>query len=761
MSFKVKCISLILAVLLLISALPITVFAEGKTEYIKEVRISTAATESEAKQWLIDNGYKVLDFNLNQKSNGDVVYMGYTTTTNPEEAITDMAVMQMNGGYSFADYEAMLDEKKEDISFLVDSIEMVIQKAYRNYHAYGVGYKAAVLACEVLNSFVEDDSGKKLGDLLFVEEFDRDTVEKIFLQANSDVITLIYSMLTIATIKFYDQYARYHWLSNVGSKYIYENYNPHEYNDLALKMLPSFEDVQAIIEYYEKECKYIDEHPELLEGMTDEEIADYYPEDYVEAKLIYSTLSKYSYAKGSDIATLLDFFSQDVDELDLEDLYPILGAMTEMERAMCVHVGFPTMIIMAEMDDDDLTEYFDTIKEEISYYGFEDGVSIYTNVDRSFFEGGVALTNEALRESASTGDTSWYSSKNIDRELGIALGCLAGASMTTAIATAAISKKVITAEYIKHGMSSINSTAVDMVVRELGERGVSMNLNLTDDTVKALKKAVPHNIYVENKALFDKADDMVAGMKKTLSKQAYKTQNQSIQRMISTARTATYIALGVSLLFEAIRIGIKLYNHYYDREYTVIPKIIVSENSDENESTYINYFVALNQNGEYADLNAWMGERWNALYTTTDRDAGDPILASGLVAKIKSSSMPTTQSYGVHYFGETGACNLSRYLLRSTAPATYMFFTRDHSLSVTASVFSTGTVIAFTGVGLVGGIALGGFGVVGAKKLKKKKETLADETEDTLEPIDEIEQVTEVEEVEKNEDVEAVNETQD
>ena len=205
MKFRTKCLSLILAVLTLFFAFPITASAAESKEYIKEVRISTASDESTAKQWLTDNGYKVLDFNLNQKSNGEAVYMGYITTTNPDEAITDMAVMQMDGGYSFADYEAMLDEKKEEISFLVDSIEMVIQKAYRNYHAYGVGYKAAVLACEVLNSFVEDDSGKKLGDLLFVEEFDRDTVEKIFLQANSDVITLIYSMLTIATIKFYDQ----------------------------------------------------------------------------------------------------------------------------------------------------------------------------------------------------------------------------------------------------------------------------------------------------------------------------------------------------------------------------------------------------------------------------------------------------------------------------------------------------------------------------------------------------------------------------
>ena len=83
--------------------------------------------------------------------------------------------------------------------------------------------------------------------------------------------------------------------------------------------------------------------------------------------------------------------------------------------------------------------------------------------------------------------------------------------------------------------------------------------------------------------------------------------------------------------------------------------------------------------------------------------------------------MPTAQSYGVHYFGETGACNVSRYLLKKTSPATYIFFTRDHSLRATASTFSRGTVITFASIGLLGGIVIGSLGVIGAGKLKKKK----------------------------------------
>ena len=181
MKFSTKLISMLLSLLMLVTCLPITAFAAAEKTYIKEVRISTASDESAAKQWLTENGYLVLDVNLNQKSGGDAVYMGYVTTTNPDEAITDMAVMQMDGGYSFAEYEAMIEERKKDIDSMLASISVAIETARDNYTK---GYAGAVKAREVLNTFVEDDSGKYLGDLIFdeflVKILNKDHVTKIF-----------------------------------------------------------------------------------------------------------------------------------------------------------------------------------------------------------------------------------------------------------------------------------------------------------------------------------------------------------------------------------------------------------------------------------------------------------------------------------------------------------------------------------------------------------------------------------------------------
>ena len=81
MKKSTKILSLILAVLMLVTALPITAFAAPRDVYVKELRMSTGSTADAAKKWLTDNGYTVIDVNVNDnKTKKDYVYIGYTTT---------------------------------------------------------------------------------------------------------------------------------------------------------------------------------------------------------------------------------------------------------------------------------------------------------------------------------------------------------------------------------------------------------------------------------------------------------------------------------------------------------------------------------------------------------------------------------------------------------------------------------------------------------------------------------------------------------
>lgn len=85
---------LILAMLFFV--LPTEMIA-GK--YIKDVAIGTRSKKDDALKDLRDNGYQVLDCDLNKgcSKSSNYIYLGYTTTDDPREAITDLLVVRDNG----------------------------------------------------------------------------------------------------------------------------------------------------------------------------------------------------------------------------------------------------------------------------------------------------------------------------------------------------------------------------------------------------------------------------------------------------------------------------------------------------------------------------------------------------------------------------------------------------------------------------------------------------------------------------------------
>ena len=70
----------------------------GDTEYISEIACtcsSLSGGKEKAKAKLTSSGYTLIDRDLNAGAGGDYIYMGYKTTKNPDEAITD--IISVNG----------------------------------------------------------------------------------------------------------------------------------------------------------------------------------------------------------------------------------------------------------------------------------------------------------------------------------------------------------------------------------------------------------------------------------------------------------------------------------------------------------------------------------------------------------------------------------------------------------------------------------------------------------------------------------------
>ena len=148
--------------------------AEDKL-YISEVYLGYGKDDASAKKWLTDNGYTVVDQNLNEGAEGGgavlsflkvgsekrSVYLGYKITTEKSEAITDTRVMNMNGEYSYEAYEKLLEDKKTEINAFIDNVKTALKEYRENYKAKK---PKAIIAHDNLNQYIDDDcNGAAIG----------------------------------------------------------------------------------------------------------------------------------------------------------------------------------------------------------------------------------------------------------------------------------------------------------------------------------------------------------------------------------------------------------------------------------------------------------------------------------------------------------------------------------------------------------------------------------------------------------------------
>ena len=159
----------------------------GAGKYISEVFIAYGKNEDKAAEWLDKHGWEPVagDFNAGKASFWDdntvqdqnvAAVMGIKRTNDKNQAITDMAVMNMKGGYSLPDYESLVNEKKSEIKEFVNNFMVVIEefRANKNGEGSDFGKQRAELAFDILNRFTDgggdepyarNDTGLPLGEL--------------------------------------------------------------------------------------------------------------------------------------------------------------------------------------------------------------------------------------------------------------------------------------------------------------------------------------------------------------------------------------------------------------------------------------------------------------------------------------------------------------------------------------------------------------------------------------------------------------------
>lgn len=759
-----------LAVVLVVSLLitsNMSVFAAAEEEYLSDLRIIYADDFSEAKEILSGTDfkdYKLLNENLNEGTKKIGVWLAYKTTTDIEEAITDLAVMQMEGGYQQGNYQEMIKDSLEEYKKMGEKYETVIE--YFNT-ALDEEYFLAELAHRQLNlytvktldideKYIPSFEGELLGDI-FYDGIDDDELAEMFMEGNSYVLRNIRSLLAMG-VSYNEDGMTYMEKVDAAAEEMNDDpevYSDEDYDDTAAMMvttLTTIRDMFKEFSAYEDELNFEDEE------VTDEELK------YAEHKTLANMMRSVDYLDGK---TLYEFvLNYTGDKGDYSKLYPLVAALNEGQTAMVNLICFYNVIrySMSDFPEDYLEKEVAALEEQYA----DEPFNIYEGVDRTVFKGTFALTSDAYRNDAyndmyTLADEFFGGWENI---LFSSSGIVAGAGGIGFMIWGAFEKKAENAAAaslkettLANAEATYNNNMADAINAvqniELGENNPTTYGDLIDDLMEryfsdqkitdmTFKAKYDYVLYRYQTANMNKVDlqtfydidGEVLGARVDFERENSQFVNDQVQTTTATSgqmafSTILFIVGGALLLYNAFTIVYDVLAYYYP-DYDDIPLAMVDLRDTEYGDRYIKYDVVreaeAKDDGVYAagDLNAFEAQRWNALYYTKSYEAGKPLLADEFV--LSTSNNKAKDGYTpVHCFGEEICYDLNKYNFSNKSPSIYLSVKQsknDKSAvadvpEVVGSIFANGIWLLIGGAGALLGVG----GTLGTQALLNKKRT--------------------------------------
>ena len=627
------------------AGVPTAVYAEeteGSGKYVSDVFIAYGKSEKKATEWLQKNGWEPVkgDFNAGKASFFDdnkiqdqnvAAVMGIKRTDDKEQAITDMAVMNMKGGYSLPEYEKLIDEKKAEINEFINHFMVVIEEYRANYNGEGseFGKKRAETAHDMLNNFTDggedeeyavNDTGMKMGDGLLEKTRQEGNeagidLEQLLLESSGPAMLIVETLLALSA-----DVNEQTWIERAGGltgEELAENlvqYAPEaEGQDVAESAVPQFlgqkyGDTAAVLadqwgaineqmRWFESYCNQNDlwEKDGDSTEAYDKRLNDYFDnlkksdeaayneesKKFGSCSLLYDSLYECHF-EGEWGETMGDFFNPSDEAYsypEAEAFLPMAAALSDGQRASMDFLSLQALLLIGFGSDEGLKKALPEIDKT---FGDIEDMSIYTGVNRAAFRGGVAITSEALMEqNAGKGqafDQMWDN-----------MGIVAISSYCAAIA--GIVSMIAGGVMVAKGTTTYTVAAATRGGYQW--KLAQSNMNLTKNVVKLAQQN------------YDKG--LTTAEKLTQVKQNALDAEKDFQALDKTTVTETtkmgyagriFLGVGGALLVSAAIVkAVQMYK-YYQRDMTPIPRMIVDESDIVTYLTDDNGKPILDENGE-------------------------------------------------------------------------------------------------------------------------------------------------------------------
>lgn len=432
---SIAIIAFVMAVLTAVMS-PMQILAASKALYISEIVVITEKEREDAK----DDGYIVVDSPLYvNKLNDDAksTYVAYKVTDKAEDAITDIRLMNMNGGFSFDEYQKLMDSLRENAKITAAELWDAVVAFREAYKSENIPTNSK-LAYEVLNIIYDDDvkgSDKKpmrLGDLFLDEkklpDASCDTFVTLFLESNTTVLHIIYLALAHACSRDENGKSFMDLLLDDPDGLIMQyadddsldSYVDSVYSSMAelRRKLVTYRDSDKKGSSFKSE-KELNAYIDSLKA-TDDANGTTTAGDWSDGYYMTELLNTFPYF-GTDgsFDTLYDMFMMSDDhykntEYAYAQLRPLVGAMTPGLRCLLV-IGISSLIKICATDESGYEASFNDLKDDAEQKKMMDeGISAFYGIDRSMFtDDGIALTNAALRANAN-GNRDWTNTQTTE-----------------------------------------------------------------------------------------------------------------------------------------------------------------------------------------------------------------------------------------------------------------------------------------------------------------------------------------------------------
>lgn len=637
-------------------------YAAEKVYYISEVKTFQAKTEAEAIKLCESDGYTCAKKDLNAGTDKDAVVMGYKLTENKDEAIYDIKLLHMNGGYQIKNYAEANEKLEKDNAGTGETLYEAANEFIANYQD---GSPKAEVAYKGLNLFsIPEENNIGLGDFIVQDKADDNFFTKIVTRASSGALTAIANFLASGLTpleKGKDQKTGKEkdisWADKVSDSPLWKvleskktskdelsTYDK-EYGDDAnaffkqlQKFATDFENAQSAYD----EGEYVDNAEKLsmdeaVEG-SDEPTEEDRAMTYVNA---YNFLNEYEAYQGRPLGEfLVDIGKKTSDKVDLRRLYPVMEQMTPSQRRMIGLVGVLPLIgcLGENKATADAEKILNRAKAKIKEKMGENTFSVWINTNPELADKKVAFTSDAIRLNAAqqmvnekTDMDKWNDAKKIVNDV---------------------------LKWINVGSSVL--FVLTWLAGNYGLAGLVLK-TATAATITAIA-----------------------------------TKSVAISAMVSSwSGIFSLVILAVTFIFFIVSMIIDAILKSKPKEYTEMADFAVDTKIEDGNNINLTYEAVKDNQGRIADLNAYQAQNgWLCMYTSKDERSGSPLRAdaNGNVFDIVYGDASTPNGYEcTSVFGRISPANCNTGAKSDDVNGIFINYRTERSIANSSPDANTGT----------------------------------------------------------------------